>query len=172
MIKRIAILLIVASVTIFSCTNSKQKKEPEEKEEPKIENMVTEADKIVYGFHDSSVPPPYHRSYSIEVTENNLHLIIENYSDTLLTKDWTFTKEKFNEVKERLKNLKKDGEIDESEISDGGTSESIYLYKNGKKTFSCVDHHSTKNFSGADIDLSYLIPDLKALIKSTESKEE
>jgi hypothetical protein len=162
--KALQLFLLVASATIFSCDHFRNHlKDGRE--------AVANADKIIYSFHASSVAPKYHRSYSIAVTENNLHLSINSYSDTLFTKDWPFTAAKFDEVKEKLKGLKEDGEIDESEIADGGTSDGIALYKEGKEIFSGTDHKSTKNFSGADVNLSYLIPDLKELIESTKKED-
>lgn len=107
MIKVLFIISIAASATIFSCTNSKNEKEKKEKEETKVENIVSKADKIIYSFRAGSVAPQYHRSYSIAVTETNLHLAINSYGDTLLTKDWTFTKEKLDEVKEPVEKFKR-----------------------------------------------------------------
>lgn len=39
--------------------------------------------KIVYRFRDSSVPPPYHRSYSVTVTPKGSNHIVTDYSDEL-----------------------------------------------------------------------------------------
>jgi len=164
MAKALQITLLVASVTIFSCDHFNNHLQ-------NGKEAVANADKIIYSFRASSVAPKYHRSYSIAVTEDNLHLSINSYSDTLFTKDWPFTAAKFEEVKEKLKGLKEDGEIDENEIPDGGTADNIALYKEGKEIFSGADYKSTKSFSGADVDLSYLIPDLEAMIKSTKKED-
>jgi len=42
------------------------------------------ADAVVsYAYHDSSVPPPYHRSESLTVTEGQAHLVIDSYGEIL-----------------------------------------------------------------------------------------
>ena len=42
------------------------------------------ADAVVsYAYHDSSVPPQYHRSESLTVTEGEAHLVIDSYGEVL-----------------------------------------------------------------------------------------
>lgn len=38
---------------------------------------------VTYAFHDSSVPPPYHRSVTLTVTREESHLVIDSYGDVL-----------------------------------------------------------------------------------------
>lgn len=38
---------------------------------------------ITYQFLDSSVPPPYHRSYELTVTEKESRIIVDSYGDVL-----------------------------------------------------------------------------------------
>ncbi len=38
---------------------------------------------VTYAFHDSSVPPAYHRSESLTVTASEAHLVIDSYGDIL-----------------------------------------------------------------------------------------
>jgi hypothetical protein len=38
---------------------------------------------VTYAFHDSSVPPEYHRSETLTVTKGQAHLVIDSYGDVL-----------------------------------------------------------------------------------------
>lgn len=42
--------------------------------------VITE---IVYRFLDSSVPPPYHRSYTITVTPQEVRVVVDSYGDVI-----------------------------------------------------------------------------------------
>jgi hypothetical protein len=132
---------------------------------------VSTADKILYRFNDSSLPDEYHRSYNVVVTPDSVLLEIDSYGNILLSKSWAFNKQKFDEVKQRFNNLKKSGNIDEGDIADGGTSESITFYVADKVLFKGIYHSSNnKNFSGIDeISLTDLIPDFTKLLYSTRS---
>ena len=39
--------------------------------------------RITYRFQDSSVPPPYHRSYDLIVTRESSHIVVDSYGDVL-----------------------------------------------------------------------------------------
>jgi len=38
---------------------------------------------VTYEFHDSSVPPPFHRSVTLTVTKDSSHIVIDSYGDVL-----------------------------------------------------------------------------------------
>lgn len=38
---------------------------------------------VTFTFHDSSVPPPYHRSYTLTVTEETSRIVVDSYGDLL-----------------------------------------------------------------------------------------
>jgi|CXWK01.1.fsa_nt_gi hypothetical protein len=38
---------------------------------------------VVLHFHDSSVPPPYHRSYVLTVSDGQVHAVVDSYGDVL-----------------------------------------------------------------------------------------
>lgn len=38
---------------------------------------------ITYSYEDSSVPPPFHRSYVLQVREDEAHLVVDSYGDVL-----------------------------------------------------------------------------------------
>lgn len=164
MIRAMKLSLIVALATIFSCHHIKKHLGMQE-EATGIEG----ADKIEYTHHGPAVAPPYHRSYTITLTPANLVLRVTSYSDVLLTKKRPFTKENFEKVVDDFKNLKKEDEPEPGEIPVGGGSDAIVFYKDGKELFKGAAYGGrAKNFSGGDISLSYLVPDLDSLIASTK----
>lgn len=161
------IFFLFLLIPISFCSNNRG-----DQPDPETKGDLSKADKVKYSFHASSVAPQYYRGYTISVTPEELRISVNSYGDTLLTKSRTFTKEKFEEVMEKFKNLKKSGEIDERNIPDGGTSTSITFYKGNKILFEASDYGAdNKDFKGADIDLTYLVPDLQDLIDSTKDKE-
>lgn len=38
---------------------------------------------VVYAFHDSSVPPPYHRSITLTVDQQQARIVVDSYGDVL-----------------------------------------------------------------------------------------
>lgn len=38
---------------------------------------------VVYQFHDASVPPEYHRSYTVTVTEGSATVVVDSYGDII-----------------------------------------------------------------------------------------
>lgn len=42
-----------------------------------------EFDSIWYKFHDSSVPPEYHRSYTIVLSKGSIEKLVDSYGDTI-----------------------------------------------------------------------------------------
>lgn len=62
--------------------------------------------KIIYVYHDSSVPPQYHRSYRISCIENELELIVNTYNEIINQKKISIDKKVFDTIVELLKKLK------------------------------------------------------------------
>lgn len=57
-----------------------------------------EFDKIYYHFSDSSVPPKYHRSYTIVITKDEVECSVDVYGDVIAEKSYEFTQEKFDKL--------------------------------------------------------------------------
>lgn len=159
---------IVALATIFSCNHlQKHMDQMEDKE-----SLVSGADKITQIHSDATVAPRYYRGYSITVTEDNLHLAINSYGDTLLTKDFSFSEKKWTALKASLESIEKANEIDRADIPTDGSSERLIFYKNNKEIFKGEKFGGVKNYKGGDISLVYLVPELDALIESTRQKQD
>jgi len=93
-------------------------------------NINTKITKIVYHFKDSSVPPQYHRSYTITVTRDQIHIIVDSYGDII--SDSTFDMPE-NEMNNLIKfigiyQIRKQDYKDENKSCTGGTSKSITVF--------------------------------------------
>ena len=89
----------------------------------------TNQGRFVYEFHDSSVPPQYHRSYKISVEDSLVRFLVDSYGDILLDETYTITSQGLKGFKNKLKsyNLKTKKSSDEPNGCTGGTSDSFYL---------------------------------------------
>ncbi len=60
---------------------------------------------VTYAFHDSSVPPPYHRSVTLTVTREESHLVIDSYGDVLADETVTTPADVWQQLGETLPTL-------------------------------------------------------------------
>jgi hypothetical protein len=100
------------------------------------ENDSPDFDKFVYKFHDSSVPPEYHRSFTIIMSANEISKWVDSYGDTVSydvkkVNESDFTKLKDIVAKAGLFKCPRNN----NEGCTGGTGFSIYYFKDNKKIF-------------------------------------
>ncbi|MFC1885232.1 hypothetical protein ACFL2O_10730 [Thermodesulfobacteriota bacterium] len=132
----------------------------------------TSIEEITYHFGDASVPPQYHKSYTITVTPNSVRIVVDSYGKILADKSYEITLEQFNSIKKslarnKIENCKRKGE----DGCTGGTNESISYTDNKMKKFSGSVYHcggkDTGNLCGNVTrfanDVKKLIPDLDKL---------
>jgi len=125
-------ILLSVSLILFGCVSKASI--------PKDE--LSDASKIVYHFKDSSVPPEYHRSYTIEVTKDSSSCVVDSYGDIISSK-------KNIELPAFLNSLKVTLATNEFERCDksshdgciGGTGESLSIIKNDKIIFNENVYH-------------------------------
>lgn len=103
--------------------------------EPKKEKI--DFDRLEYCFHDSSVPPEYHRSYTISISNEKVTKVVDSYGEIISTEEKKSNQKKFNEIKKlffssKIKNCSKK----EKKVCTGGTGKSIFCYQEGEKVFS------------------------------------
>ena len=124
-------------------------------------------DCIQYEFFAPSVHPDHNRGYIIDITPSGLTLIIKSYDDVLKITNKPFSPLQYDSVLSRFSKMKKRLRWND-EVSIGGSSIHARFYRKGKIVFTAIDQRSGANFSGADIDLTYLVPDLDSLVESTK----
>ncbi|MCK5841347.1 MAG: hypothetical protein KAH31_04215 [Candidatus Sabulitectum sp.] len=131
-----------------------------------------DATRIVYEFGDSSVPPPYHRSFVISVTGENATVVVDSYGEILADESYPITQKQFNLVLKALATSDM-STIQEGESPDctGGTTETVSVYINAERVLhGWVYHCGGENFGtllgGVNIvaeAVCSLIPDLAQL---------
>ena len=66
---------------------------------PPIANDITE---VVFSFHDSSVPPPYHRSWVVTITPSAIRKVVDSYGDVISDSASALTAAQFAEIAQAL----------------------------------------------------------------------
>ena len=123
---------------------------------------------IIYSFQDASVPPEYHRSYSIILSEKNYRFVVDSYGETI--KDTTIVLPNQNKkIKQTLKAFKK-GQIKNVKRSktdngcSGGNGEAIKIIKEGVVYFKGSNYYCGGQTDG---DLS---GDTKSFLKELKKE--
>jgi hypothetical protein len=155
-------LMVLLLLGLFSCAS------PNEKE-------VKEMNYLVFEFHDSSVPPPYHRSYELRFEGSTVHVIVDSYGDILTDEVVELGEEK---VKEAFELVKKHQVVNKEKTSEdegctGGTGVSVayglndevhcdgYVYFCGGGEFGDL----SGDLAGLKSDLRSLIPEFSSFLK-------
>jgi len=136
--------------------------------------------KFIYQFLDSSVPPQYHRSYSITVNSNNVQFVVDSYGEILLNETYTINQTQFNDFvkqisscKLRIKKLKGDGDCN------GGTAETfVFFFSNSNHNVDGSVYHCGGNDSGnltgdlvtAKELFRSMVPDINTKIEGTRKE--
>lgn len=133
-----------------------------------------------YEFHDASLPPNYHRSFTIEVSINEAKLIVYNYHDTLLNekfpvsngKDFLMQLKNCNLKGKQLKNTGGcSGGTSESFFSDAGFNHESVKYKMIRlKIDAEVYHCGGKNYGSITGDVTGAVALFKSMIPDFEMK--
>lgn len=77
-------------------------------------------DKIEYEFTDSSVPPRYHRSYTITLTSSQVHVIVKSYKTELANEAYPIDKGVFEKLVENTSKL----DSPDTKVTEGATGTS------------------------------------------------
>jgi hypothetical protein len=137
-------------------------------------NMTNGAiQEITYHFKDASVPPEYHRSYTITVTTDKARIVVDSYGEILADKQYEITSKQFNDIKNSLeKNKIRNCTLGDDEGCTGGTIERISFSDGENEIFSGSVYHcggkDTGNLCGditsfADA-VKNLVPNLDKLL--------
>ena len=134
-----------------------------------------ETTQIEYRYGDSSVAPDYHRSYTITVTDTAKKIVVDSYGKVVLTKHYSNTPSDFQAFKAELseKGIKKHKNVDNGPC-DGGTSETLRLYKGEELVFNAYVYHCSGEsgtlhipYGAADFIRSQIPENVDSLINST-----
>lgn len=165
MIKKTNLLILFLSFLLsFSNCSSQQN----------AKNMNKTITEITYHFGDSSVPPPYHRSYTISASLDSVKIKVDSYGEILAQKSFKLDKGKFKEICDILEQCKfANCSEKKNDGCTGGTSESVwYKNENERLFYGSVYHCGGKDYGNLEGDIEgfakymkSMIPNLKELLK-------
>ncbi len=141
--------------------------------DPPLRFADSEADQVTYRFTDSSVPPRYHRSYSIVVTAQTVSLTVDSYGDIIAQKKRPSSPEQLQILLALLDEAQiRKGRKSKELGCTGGTGDRISTHQAGDPIFDAYSYNC-KDESGplqGDIaivkkHLQNLIPEFASLIQ-------
>lgn len=114
--------VLVLLLALQACVSKMSKKQ-----ELGMKNM----NRFEFEFTDSSVPPPYHRSYEIVVTADTIHVVVDSYGDILVDTTFSTPTAPFDTIQNLLLThnivFKKKKSLQDVNCT-GGTTQSIAYY--------------------------------------------
>ena len=130
-------------------------------------------EKIVYNFHDSSVPPQYHRSFEITVTKTSANIIVDSYGDTLATASKELAEGEFEEFVSVINDAKLTNSKPKNDLAcSGSTAESLKIYTDKLLLNTYLDHCKNNEFPSSSGQIRIVVdkmklffPDLDELLK-------
>lgn len=131
----------------------------------------SEAEEIVYEFTDSSVPPQYHRSYTIRVMRDSVHVTVDSYGEILAEAGYPITGSDHRELMEALEtaglHLVPERENDGCT---GGTTETLtILGAEGTVFHGWVYHCGGRDYGTMEGDVALAAEAFRALVPDLET---
>ncbi|MCP4442134.1 MAG: hypothetical protein GY810_24755 [Aureispira sp.] len=83
--------------------------------------------KVTYKYNDSSVAPPYHRSYSIAASKEGIQLEVRDYDGIRLDTSFHVSGKHFETLKQLCKAQNKESTYS-GKLENGGNSEEFYFF--------------------------------------------
>jgi hypothetical protein len=170
-LKLIFISMFVITIILLQCGCSKKDTGVKAEMDTKTKSNIK---KITFRFIDSSVPPEYHRSYTITVTQQKANIIVNSYGKIIAKKEFNIKKQQFEDILKSLDNNKiRNLNLGENHDCTGGTTEELTYFDELKEIFSGTVYHfagiDSGNLAGdlqcCTIDIKKLIPNLDKLLK-------
>jgi hypothetical protein len=123
---------------------------------------------IVYDFHDSSVPPPYHRSLELTVDQSRTRLVIDSYGEVLADESRPTPPEVWSALMDGLASLAALPIDEAQEGCVGGTGERVRVTSGGQVIVDlAVDECAGSNELVSDAIGAWINP-AREVIPSTE----
>ncbi|EAY27429.1 hypothetical protein [Microscilla marina] len=124
-------------------------------------------DKLVLRYQDSSVPPKYHRSYTITVSPEQSIVVVDVYGKSLANKTYKLKASTFEKIKMLAEEVQAPGNYNEQ--ANGGVSQTLKLV-HGERIVYALLWDNNQKLKSATSDLvkavKILVPDLDRLLKT------
>ena len=90
---------------------------------------------VKYHFQDSSVPPQYHRSYTIDFDRSQVHIVVDSYGDVLADRTAPMTETAWNTVSNNFASIRNVKVREPDEGCVGGTGFALTVNDAGATVF-------------------------------------
>jgi len=131
--------------------------------------------KIDYHFQDASIPPQYHRSYTISASDGKIHIVVDSYGDIVNEASYDISEQQMNALVDALEKYHIEQKSFDPEKSKciGGTSKAIKVYSANTLIIDGIAYACGGKVDGSlsgDIDsfariLESMIPDFTNLLQ-------
>ncbi len=130
-----------------------------------------EITKIIYHFGDASVPPPYHRSYTVELNKDSLNIVVNSYGDILAKASYQLDSLQFDSIVANIDKYKiKNQKNKQNRGCTGGTSESISYFNGDEKIFyGYVYHCGGTDFGDLEGEVRSFAQEIRLLVPKLDS---
>ena len=135
------------------------------------DNMTNTAiQEITYHFGDASVPPEYHRSYTITVSPDKVRVVVDSYGDIIADRSYEVANKQFDKIINSIERNKiRNCTFDDDEGCTGGTLERVsFSYGNNIIFSGSVYHCGGKDTGDLCGDITSFADDVKDLVPNFE----
>eukprot|EP00667_Euglena_gracilis_P015989 EG_transcript_16677 len=131
--------------------------------------------KVIYRYIDASVPPKYHRSYTITATPGAAHLAVDSHGEVLAQEDIALAPKEFDRLVKSVAHCRncapherqRDGQVP----CTGGTTEVVTTMAGDRTLFSGRTYHCGQWEQWGDLcgDVGHFASPMKALFPNLKS---
>jgi len=122
--RRLSYLLAVAFMSMIGCSGSLS-------DAAGLSSLDPAATQIEYRFNDSSLPPEYHRSYTVTADEGQVHIVVDSYGDVLHDETAALDDQTWLTLLSAAKNLGAVSSGEQDECPPGSTSRDLLISEAG-----------------------------------------
>ena len=165
--KELLLWLVLCVLMIIGCHSHETYKK-----ELNGESSTNGIMEIVYRYKDASIPPEYHRSYTIQANENRVHIVVDSYGAVLAERTYNISEKQFKDLLESLKKNKiiHCMRLNVASGCQGGTTEKISLFNGENRLFNGQLYHcSGKDYGNLCGDIEAFADEVKNLVPDIES---
>lgn len=119
------------AVTVGGCASDAKGSGPE-----MTDSGLPPSATVTYHFQDSSVPPPYHRSYTLNFDRNQVHIVVDSYGDVLADRTAPMTDAAWTTVSNNFPAIRNISVREPQEGCVGGTGFGLKVTDGGAVSFS------------------------------------
>lgn len=126
----------VLAVTVAGCSGDAKGSGPQMTDSQMTDSGLPPTATVVYQFHDSSVPPQYHRSYTLNFDRNQVRIVVDSYGDVLADRTAPMTEAAWTTVSNNFASIRNITVRQPQQGCVGGTGFGLKVDDGGATTFS------------------------------------